>query len=60
MLEGVGFGSLTLPYGEFREEVADMKPEHARAPLNMVAKERERTGKPRKLDFVESGTPPMF
>ena len=51
--------SLTLPYSEFREDVKGMKPGHARALLTMVAEERERMGKPRKLDYVEQGTPPV-
>ena len=44
--------SLALPHSEFREEVAGMKPGHARALLTMVAEERERMGHPRKLDYV--------
>ena len=51
--------SLTLPYSEFREDVKGMNPGHARALLTMVAEERERMGKPRKLDYVEQGTPPV-
>ena len=50
--------SLTLPYSEFREEVQGMKPGHARALLTMVAEERQRVVSPRKLDYVEPGTPP--
>ena len=50
--------SLTLPYSEFREEVQGMKPGHARALLTMVAEERQRVASPRKLDYVEPGTPP--
>ena len=51
--------SLALPYSEFREEVTGMKPGHARALLTMVAEERERMGYPRKLGYVEQGTPPV-
>ena len=52
LLDAAGFDtleSLTLPVSEFREEVTGMKAGHARALLNMVAEERERIGKPRKL-----------
>ena len=63
LLDEAGFDtleSLTLPYSEFREEVTGMKSGHARALLIMVAEERERISNPRKLDYVEQGTPPVF
>ena len=49
-------------YSEFREEVAGIKSGHARALLVMVAEdsERERMSNPRKLDYVEQGTPPVY
>ncbi len=63
MLDEAGFDtleSLTLPYSEFKEEVTGIKAGHARALLVMVAEERERISIPRKLDYVEQGTPPVY
>ena len=63
LLDEAGFGtleSLALPYSEFKEEVAGTKPGHARALLVMVAEGRERISNPRKLGYVEQGTPPVF
>ena len=62
MLDEAGFDtleSLTLPVAEFREEVTGMKAGHARALINMVVEERARRSTPRKLDFIEQGTPPV-
>ena len=63
LLDEAGFDtleSLALPYSEFKEEVTGIKAGHARALLVMVAEERERMSIPRKLDYVEQGTPPVF
>ncbi len=63
MLDEAGFDtleSLTLPYSEFKEEVTGIKAGHARALPVMVAEERERISIPRKLDYVEQGTPPVY
>ena len=63
LLDEAGFDtleSLTLPYSEFKEEVTGIKSGHARALLVMVAEERERMSNPRKLDYAEQGTPPVF
>ena len=54
LLEATGFDTLespALPISEFREEVAGMKARHARALLNLVAEERGRLSKSRKLGF---------
>ena len=62
MMYGTGFdtlGPLALPISEFREEVAETKAGHARALLNLVAEGRGRISKPRKLGFIEQGTPPV-
>ena len=62
MLDEAGFDTLeplTLPVAEFREEVTGLKAGHARALINMVAEERARVSNPRKLDFIEQGTPPV-
>ena len=61
MLDEAGFGtleSLALPVAEFREGVTGMKAGHAVALINMVVEERARST-PRKLDFIEQGTPPV-
>ena len=63
LLDEAGFDtleSLALPYSEFREEVAGIKSGHARALLVMVAEEHEHISNPRKLDYVEQGTPPVY
>ena len=63
LLDKAGFDTLeplTLPYSEFKEEVTGIKAGHARALLVMVAEERERMSIPRKLDYAEQGTPPVF
>ena len=36
-----------------------MKAGHARALINMIVEERARISTPRKLDFIEQGTPPV-
>ena len=62
MLDEAGFDtleSLALPVAEFREEVTGMKAGHAVALINMVVEERARRSTPRKLDFIEQGTPPV-
>ena len=62
MLDEAGFDtleSLTLPVAEFREEVTGMKAGHAVALINMVVEERALRSTPRKLDFIEQGTPPV-
>ena len=58
MPDEAGFGTFES-LSEFRGEVAGMEAGHARALLNIVAEERARLSKPRKLDFIEQGTPPV-